>query len=133
MEVRNCRKCGRLFNYIQGPPICPGCKDLIEKKFVEVKEFIRENVSASIPEISKQCEVEPALLQQWIREERLIFSEDSPIGINCELCGAMIKTGRLCNNCKNDMINGLNSSIRRPAAAEKKPAKESSNKMRFLK
>lgn len=135
MEVRNCRKCGRLFNYIQGPPICPACKEANEKKFAEVKEYIRENNSASVPQIAKDCEVETGLIQQWIREERLVFADDSPIGINCELCGAMIKTGRLCDSCKNNMINGLNNSIKKPAAPApaKKPAPSSGNKMRFIK
>ena len=26
MEVRTCRQCKRLFNYLSGPSICPGCK-----------------------------------------------------------------------------------------------------------
>lgn len=43
MEVMNCRNCKRLFNYITGPMICPACKDKLEKKFGEVKQFIREN------------------------------------------------------------------------------------------
>ena len=37
MEVRTCKQCKRLFNYLSGPPICPGCKAKIEQKFQEVK------------------------------------------------------------------------------------------------
>ena len=48
MEVMNCRNCKRLFNYITGPMICPACKDKLEKKFGEVKQFIRENPNKNI-------------------------------------------------------------------------------------
>ena len=42
MNVRNCRKCGKIFNYVSGLPICPACRDEAEKKFQVVKKFIRE-------------------------------------------------------------------------------------------
>lgn len=42
MEVRNCRSCGRLFNYM-GAPLCPACQKKLEEKFQEVKAFLEEN------------------------------------------------------------------------------------------
>lgn len=134
MQVRNCKKCGRIFNYIVGPPICPACKEKMEEKFQEVKKFVRLNKMAGVNEIATECEVEIGQIHQWIREERLTFAEDSPIGINCESCGAMIKTGRFCDQCKNEMARGLNNSIRKPqqaAPTNQRPDKENP-KMRFL-
>ena len=133
MEVRNCRNCGRLFNYLGGPNICPACREEVEKKFQDVKEYIRQNPNASIQEISDDNEVTTAQIRQWIREERLQFAENSPIGIECEGCGATIKTGKYCENCKNNMANALSQSIEKPKMPEppkEKPKKE--NKMRFL-
>ncbi|MBR1622479.1 MAG: flagellar protein [Pseudobutyrivibrio sp.] len=135
MEVRNCRTCGRLFNYIGGPAnICPACRDELEKKFQVVKEYIRENPRSTIQEISDANEVTTNQIRQWIREERLQFTDDSPIGIECENCGATIKTGRFCENCKNNMASALSKSIEKPKAPEPpKPKQESKNEMRFLK
>ena len=48
MNVRTCRKCGRLFNYITGYQICPACKEALEAKFQEVKEYVREHKGVSI-------------------------------------------------------------------------------------
>ncbi|WP_028234334.1 flagellar protein [Pseudobutyrivibrio sp. MD2005] len=135
MDVRNCRSCGRLFNYMGGGiNICPACREENEKKFQNVKEFIRENPRASIQEIADKNEVTTNQIRQWIREERLQFTEDSDIGIECENCGATIRTGRFCENCKNTMANALSKSIEKPKAPEPpKPAKkENKNKMRFL-
>ena len=30
MNVRNCRKCGKIFNYIAGPFVCPACREELE-------------------------------------------------------------------------------------------------------
>ena len=81
MDVRNCRNCGRLFNYIGGPNICQACRDEAEKKFANVKEYIQDNPRSSMQEISDANDVTTNQIRQWIREERLQFSDDSPIGI----------------------------------------------------
>ncbi|SFH74328.1 flagellar operon protein TIGR03826 [Pseudobutyrivibrio sp. OR37] len=135
MDVRNCRTCGRLFNYIGGPAnMCPACREEVEKKFQKVKEYIRENPKASIQQIADDNEVSTNQLRQWIREERLQFTDDSDIGIECENCGASIKTGRFCDNCKNSMANSLSEAIEKPKPALEQPKKkpDSKNKMHFL-
>lgn len=134
MNVRNCRKCGRLFNYVSGMPICPQCKDQLEQKFQEVKKYIREHRMADIKEVAEACEVEPGQIQQWIREDRLEFTEDSPVKIPCENCGAMIRSGKYCEKCKKEMTNNLSSAIEKPKPVKEEPKKiqSSGSKMRFL-
>ena len=55
MEVRNCKECGKIFNYVEGAPLCPACAKKMEGKFEEVKEYIYDNPRASIrlPRIMK--------------------------------------------------------------------------------
>lgn len=134
MNVRNCRKCGKLFNHIAGLPICPACKDKLEEKFQEVKKYIRENRMADIKEVAEECEVEIGQIQQWIREERLEFTADSPVKIPCENCGEMIRSGKYCEKCKREMTNNLSSVMEKPKAVLVEPKKPQStgNKMRFL-
>ena len=135
MNVRNCRKCGRIFNYVGGPPVCPKCREDQEVKFQAVKKFIQENHGADINEVAEACEVEMSQIRQWIREERLQFADDSPIRIPCEGCGAMIQAGRFCDKCKAQMTQEFNHAIGRDKPKE--PAKKSASsksheKMRFL-
>ncbi|MBR1523515.1 MAG: flagellar protein [Lachnospiraceae bacterium] len=135
MNVKNCRRCGKIFNYIGGQPICPSCREEIEKKFEVVKNYIRENPKASIPQICEECEVDTSQLQQWIREERLVFSDDSPVGIPCEKCGTMIHAGKYCDKCKAELANGLSASIAKPEAPKIEPKRDPRGNpaMRFLK
>ncbi len=137
MNVRNCRKCGKVFNYVIGIPICPRCKDEQEVKFQEVREYVRNNPGVDISEVAEVCEVEPGQIRQWIREDRLQFAEDSPIRIPCEKCGAMIRSGRFCEKCTMEMTNGfkqvLNQGRPSPVQTTKNDARKSDrDKMRFL-
>ena len=133
MDVRNCRRCGTIFNYITGVPICPACREEEEKRFQVVKKFVQDNVQAQIPEIVEACDVSHNQIHAWIRQERLVFSESSPIGIDCEGCGAMIKTGRLCERCKSDLARGLHNSVKKQPEIPAPGRNKSDNpKMRFL-
>lgn len=73
MDVRNCRKCGKIFNYVAGLPICPACQEIAEKKFQEVKDFIRENHGAGIEEICETCEVEKIRFTSGFGKSGLCF------------------------------------------------------------
>ena len=111
MDVRNCRQCGRLYNYVGGSyrNLCPDCIRHIEEKFEEVKAYIEENRVATMSDVSQDCDVPVKQIEQWVREERLCFADDSPIGIACEVCGKTIKTGRFCESCKLSITQKLNS------------------------
>lgn len=134
MDVRNCRQCGKLFNYIGGPyrTLCPECIQNLEDKFAEVKEYIRDNVQAGIAEVSQACDVSSKQIEQWVREERLCFADDSPVGLACECCGATIKTGRYCENCKSTMANQLDNLYQKKASAAPKRETRENARMRFL-
>lgn len=133
MDVRNCRSCGKLFNYISGPFMCPACRDALEEKFQEVKKYIYDNPGANIARVAEACEVESGQIRQWIREERLEFASGAS-EISCEKCGAAISSGRFCNACKSSMVNQLGSAYGSPVAAQPDKKKDPAGgpKMRFL-
>lgn len=129
MDVKNCKDCGRLFNYIGGMRLCPECKKKMDEKFVEVKEYIRENKGANIATVAEACDVSQKQITQWVREERLEFAEESSVTLQCESCGAPIRTGRFCNMCRTEMTKNLQSAY--PAAKQQRTSKDGA-KMRFL-
>lgn len=136
MNVRNCRSCGRIFNYVTGTIICPGCRDQLEAKFQEVKEYVSTHRGAGIAEVAEACDVEAAQIRQWLRDERLEVTEDSAIFLTCEGCGNPIRSGRYCDDCNNAMKRGFREIVRanRTETTQVKPTndKEKNAKMRFL-
>ena len=132
MNLRNCARCGKMFNYVTGPAVCDSCKKAIEESFQQVKQYIEENPRASLKQICEDNEVSTKQLQQWIREERLMFSKDSPIQLFCEKCGDPIITGRFCVKCKATMANTLNQTFAKPKTLQQPVKKEPKAGMRFL-
>lgn len=134
MDIRNCRNCGNIFNYLSGPIVCPACKESLEAKFQEVKLYIEEHPGVGIKQVSDACDVETSQIQQWLREERLEVTENSAIYLNCESCGAPIRSGRYCDKCRNNLTNGFRNVIRssQPVQEPEKKKPDEKNKMRFL-
>lgn len=134
MNVRNCRKCGRIFNYVMGPFVCPRCREDLESKFQEVKTFIRENPGVDVQTVSEACDIDKSQIYQWLREERLELAEGSMITLSCETCARPIKSGRYCDNCKRELTMGFRQAISKPKTSEpvKNLHKDASSKMRYL-
>ncbi len=124
MELKVCKNCRRLFKYIYGPELCQDCAKLKqneekdpknkeskstlksmfreeEEKYEQVKDYIMDNPKATIVQIAEANDIAPTKLFEWIRDDRLEFSEDSQNAwFECANCGTKIKSGRLCNRCK---------------------------------
>ena len=113
-----------MFNFIGGQPICENCKKALEDDFQKVKQYIVDNPRASLKEIADDNGVTTKQLQQWIREERLMFTSDSPIQLQCENCGELIQTGRFCAKCKATMANNLTDTFAKPKPVLQQPVKK---------
>ncbi len=131
MDVRNCRSCGKIFNYI-GKPICPACEKELEDKYNEVKAYIKENKGASINEVAEANDVSVKQIRTWVRQERLTFSDESLVGLECENCGKLIKTGRFCEDCKAKLGDALDSVTKKEPEIQLKSREKGPAKMHFL-
>ncbi len=135
MDVRNCKGCGTLFNYVSGPPLCSSCMKALDDKFGVVKQYIYDHPGAGMQEVSDENEVPIPIIKKWIKEERLTFAEGSTITLDCERCGASILSGRFCQKCKDAMGKQLGSAYAtpKPQPEPKKADTEDKARMRFLK
>ena len=132
MEVKVCKHCKKMFQYITGPVICPRCKQIEEEQFQKVKEYLRENPGAAMNVVSEETQVSVKLIQSFLRQGRLQIAPGSPISLVCEKCGAPILTGKYCNQCKNELVNQL-SAVAHDIQASNASHEEAKEKMRFLK
>lgn len=134
METINCKNCGRLFLYQCGLHYCSKCLGILEEKFEKVKDYLYDNPGASIQRIAEVNDVTKQQVIKWVREERLEFTADSLVTVDCEICGTMIRTGRFCKSCKNDLAQKLGKAFNQPIPEEvKNELKEKCGKRRMEK
>lgn len=129
-DVRNCRKCGRIFNYIGGAQICYACRQMEEEDFQRIKKYLYENPGATITQVSTDLEVSIEKIKRFLREGRLeITGDDGNIILECENCGKSIKSGRYCAECERNLTSVLKtaaSQIRSDISSSQRTSTQSS-------
>lgn len=125
-DVRNCKKCGRIFQYDGINKKCDRCRKGEEEDFARVKEYLYDHPKATISEVAQETEVEEDLILRYLRQGRLeIVGEGGSLVLDCERCGRSIKTGRFCDQCTHEMTAELKAAFK-PAD---RPKTKDSNKM----
>lgn len=138
MEIRNCKRCGKMYAYVAGMPICEQCRQKDEDDFQNVKKYIYQHRGASMKEISEACEVSIEKITRFLREGRLEIKEDSNIILECENCGQPIKTGKYCQECSKKLERELSRASNTTASREESKddggdTKPKGGGMRYLK
>ncbi|WP_353093774.1 TIGR03826 family flagellar region protein [Tissierella praeacuta] len=106
MNIRNCTRCGKIYNY-DGFKICFNCRKDDEKDFQKVKGYLYEYPGANIVEVEEATGVETSKIIGYLKEGRLEVADGSNLILECEKCGASIKTGRFCDKCTNELQREL--------------------------
>ena len=83
--VYRCRKCGREnYDYFQ-----------------TVRNFLRKYGAKPAIIIERETGVPRHVIEQFVSDEYLEIPKLEPMRLSCVKCGASIRTGTLCENCKN--------------------------------
>ena len=98
MNIRNCTRCGKIYNY-DGFKVCHNCRKSDEADFQKVKEYLYDHPGAAITEVSDATEVAERKIIDFLRAGRLEIEEGGNLVLECEKCGKSITTGRFCNQC----------------------------------
>ena len=102
-DLRNCRRCGKLFVYT-GIPLCMQCVEQDEELFERVKEYIESHPRCTTIEVAEALDIPVEKILQFLREGKLELSrENTNMLLDCERCGRPIYTGRYCSECAASM------------------------------
>jgi flagellar operon protein (TIGR03826 family) len=110
-ELSNCPKCNGIFVKTKFREICENCWKEEENAYDTVYKFIRkrENRAATITQVVEATGVEEELLLKFIRTGRLKLTQFPNLGYPCDKCGAIIREGKLCENCADELRQELDS------------------------
>lgn len=99
MSLDYCPRCGKLFSRTVRN-LCFNCHQELEKEYERVAEFLRENPGLTLNELSEATGVSAKQITRWIREGRISIMQAPNLVIACEVCGAPIREGTLCDSCR---------------------------------
>ncbi|HZG56549.1 flagellar protein [Paenibacillus sp.] len=106
LNVTNCPKCGRLMQ--RGVrAVCPNCHKEIEIQYEKCLKYLRENRKCTLGELSEATGVSTAQITKFIREGRISIAELVNMSYECEVCGASIREGKMCESCRNRLVKDV--------------------------
>lgn len=112
-NMRTCMRCGMAFQYNgSGHIICPICREIDQREFDRVRDYVYEHKGATVMEVADEVDVKPYIIEGFLRAGRLEIPNDSTVFLHCEKCRKEIRSGRFCNDCAAqltmEMKNALN-------------------------
>lgn len=109
MELRNCRKCKKLFISISGRITCQECYEEKEKSYDRVFEYLSKNPDASVGDICKATKVTEDSIVELVKNKKIALNVS--VEYKCEICGKKIKVGKVCEECKKKVSKELDKVI----------------------
>lgn len=131
MGARNCARCGKIFNYLVGAPLCPLCKEEDEKDFKRVKEFLYKYPGSNMSEVSTALDISVAKIKRFLKEGRLEIKDFENLFLECERCGTAIKTGQFCDACTKEVAAEVRG-VRKKDGYTRESKGSKAAKMRYL-
>lgn len=126
MNVKSCKRCKRLFNYMNNL-LCPACVQEIDEMFIKVRKYLEEKPNASMVVLVEDTGVPEKDIIAFLKEGRLSFAPGGA-GIKCEKCGRQIQSGRMCDHCKAELSNVLSGNLARSQKAAMQETAEKDKK-----
>ena len=74
MEIRNCKRCGKIFNYVDAE-VCERCSVAEQSEFVRIREYLYDNPNSTVAQVNRATGVDIRVITRFLREGRL---EKSP-------------------------------------------------------
>lgn len=111
MDLRNCPECGRVFTYIR-TNMCPSCQQKEEEEFKTVRSYLSKHPGVDVLTVSEETGIDENKIIKFIRNGRLSSGLNTErLKIECEVCGALISSGRYCQKCIEKLTSGLKKTI----------------------
>ncbi len=107
MAVRNCSRCGRMYQSEGLSKLCARCMDTDEEDFKIVREYVYDNPSCTISAAAEDTGISEEKILKFLRQGKLILKDEMSMVLDCERCGKPIKSGRYCDSCNKDMSRDL--------------------------
>ncbi|WP_394297957.1 flagellar protein [Gordoniibacillus kamchatkensis] len=83
---------------------CPSCMKDIEEQYEKCYKYLRENRQSTFPELSEATGVSIRQITKFVREGRISLANHPNMSYECEVCGAAIREGAMCDSCRQKLL-----------------------------
>ncbi len=118
MDIRNCKRCGKVFNFVGGTSVCGECAKQEQEDFEKVREYLFSHPNSTTLEVTKATGIDPKVISRLLKEGRLLADNiqvSDAEELRCEKCGQAISKGRFCEKCVTEMKNEFQKAAPSPA------------------
>ena len=112
MEIIQCTLCRKPFQSY-GSKSCFECTTYMEESMKKIRDYLDEHPRSGAEITSYHTGVPLKLIMHLLKDGRLFLVEDDfAISIlSCESCKKAISTGRLCDECRQNLQNSMQEKI----------------------
>lgn len=104
--LKNCEKCGKVFDSEGDEALCSECYLEDKKELKKVKDYLNRDPLASIMDVCNKTGVPQAQILRFIKDGNLKIR--GPLeGFKCRLCGRPVSKGTICDECRGKIEKGF--------------------------
>ena len=108
-----CSKCGGIMIFKGvGEYKCEDCGHLEYDDYGKVRNYVEKHVGATSAQVSEATGVSQRSIRDMLRESRLEIAPESRTFLQCEICGASIRSGRFCPKCEENYHRSIEEQAR---------------------
>lgn len=105
MDVYNrpttCPECGGVMVFKGcGEYKCEDCRHIGYDDYGKVRNYVEKHSGATAAQVSEATGVKQKTIRTMLKESRLEIADGSNSFMKCEMCGASIRSGRVCSKCE---------------------------------
>ncbi len=110
IRVRMCTKCKKPIDEKSFYDYCPDCFKKVEDSFKEIEDYLKKYPGATAFEIENETEVPYHVIQNFVREGRLIEIPNEYLNVECAGCGCLLLSAhhKYCPECRNKLKKEMN-------------------------
>lgn len=96
-----CPKCGGVMIFKGcGEYQCEKCRYVDYDDYGKVRNYVEEHRGVTAAQAAEATGVKQKTIRNMLKESRLEIASDSHTFMKCEMCGAEIRSGRVCPKCE---------------------------------
>lgn len=105
VTVRVCKKCKTIIEEKALYDYCPDCFRKVEEVFEKIGNYLKEYPGATSFEIEQETGIPYHVINNFVREGRLIEIPNEYINIECKGCGCLLLSAhhKYCPSCRERM------------------------------